>query len=74
MTVEVYKIYTDGGARGNPGPAAAAFIVTKGGKVVFSQAKYLGKSTNNRAEYSGVLMAVKWFEQQGLFNLSLNYE
>lgn len=64
MTAEVYKIYTDGGARGNPGPAAAAFIVSIGGKVIFSQTKYLGKSTNNRAEYTGVLMAMKWLAER----------
>ena len=64
MTTGVYKIYADGGARGNPGPAAAAFIVSLGGKVIFSQAKYLGKSTNNRAEYNGVLMAMKWLSEK----------
>ena len=54
------KIYTDGGARGNPGPAAAAFVVYDNEQVIYSQSKYLGKTTNNVAEYWAVLIAVKW--------------
>lgn len=53
-------IYTDGGARGNPGPAAAAFVAIRDGKIVFRKSKYLGKATNNFAEYSGVIMALSW--------------
>ncbi len=56
----VLKIYCDGGARGNPGSAAAAFVVEKQGKVIFKNAKFLGKATNNIAEYSAVLLAMKW--------------
>ena len=54
------KIYCDGGARGNPGPAAAAFVVERQGKVIFKNAKFLGNATNNVAEYSAVLFAMKW--------------
>ena len=51
----------DGGARGNPGPAAAAFVVTDNGKnTLYKGAKYLGESTNNVAEYSAVLLALEW--------------
>jgi ribonuclease HI len=57
------KIYCDGGARGNPGPGASAFIVEKEGKVVFKQGKYLGRTTNNAAEYQGVLMAMSWLKK-----------
>ncbi len=63
MRKSVLKIYCDGGARGNPGPAAAAFIVVRDGKVIFSKSKYLGVSTNNYAEYSGVLIAVEWLSK-----------
>lgn len=57
------KIYSDGGARGNPGPGASAFVVEKEGRVIHREGKYLGKTTNNLAEYSGALMGVGWLEK-----------
>lgn len=55
------EIYSDGGARGNPGPAACAFVVfSDGGKVIQKDSKYLGKTTNNFAEYQGVIQALGW--------------
>lgn len=53
-------IHTDGGSRGNPGPAAGAFVVEKNSEVVFKGSKYLGKVTNNFAEYTGVVIALQW--------------
>ncbi len=53
-------IYTDGGSRGNPGPAACAFVININGKEVFKQSKYLGRQTNNFAEYQGVILALKY--------------
>ena len=54
------KIYTDGGARGNPGPAAAAFVVVADGKVIYKDSKFLGISTNNEAEYRALIIALEW--------------
>lgn len=55
------KIYCDGGARGNPGPAAAAFVVfNEKGVVVFKSGRYLNIATNNVAEYTAVLDAAHW--------------
>lgn len=54
------KIYCDGGARGNPGPAAAAFVVIKNATVEHKEAEYLGERTNNEAEYAAVIMALNW--------------
>ena len=51
--------YTDGACRGNPGPAAAATVLSVDGQVVAERSKYLGKSTNNRAEYEAVILALK---------------
>jgi len=52
-------IYTDGGSRGNPGPAAAAFILTDTEKnVIEGKAFFLGDTTNNVAEYTGLLKAL----------------
>ncbi|SRR3989344_6549174 len=54
------RIYTDGGARGNPGLSASAFVVLLNGKVIYKDARFLGISTNNEAEYAGVLMGLEW--------------
>lgn len=57
-------INCDGGARGNPGPAASAFVVIDDqGKRLYQQGNYLGKGTNNQAEYDAVWMAVNWLSQ-----------
>ena len=53
-------VYCDGGARGNPGPAAAAIVVEKDGKVIHKESKYLGRGTNNEAEYSGAILGLQW--------------
>jgi ribonuclease HI len=53
-------IYTDGGSRGNPGPAAYAVVITDGGgKIVKEYGRYLGRMTNNEAEYNGAIAALK---------------
>lgn len=58
------KIYCDGGARGNPGPAAASFVVVnRDGKVVAQKGFFLGEATNNVAEYKGVLAGLHWLAQ-----------
>jgi ribonuclease HI len=62
------KIYTDGGARGNPGPAACAFVVEKNNKTLFKKSKFLGVTTNNVAEYSAVIEALEWMEAKKLFS------
>jgi len=57
----MYKIFCDGGSRGNPGPAASAFVVyDSDSKEVFKLGKFLGKATNNIAEYSAVISALSW--------------
>ena len=54
-------IFTDGGARHNPGPAAIGFVVKdEKGKTLVKQGKYIGEATNNVAEYTGVIEALKW--------------
>ncbi|MEK9180607.1 MAG: ribonuclease HI family protein [Patescibacteria group bacterium] len=53
-------IYTDGGARGNPGPAAVGVVVCDLEHTVISEhKKYLGVKTNNQAEYEAVLLALE---------------
>ncbi len=57
-------IYCDGGSRGNPGPAASAFVATKDDVVISKEGKYLGIETNNFAEYTAVLLATEWLVKQ----------
>lgn len=53
-------IYSDGGARGNPGPAALGVaIFNPAGKLLSKHGHYLGIKTNNFAEYSALIFALK---------------
>jgi ribonuclease HI len=53
-------VHVDGGARGNPGPAAAAAVVsTPGGEVLDEAHEVLGVTTNNVAEYRGLLLGLE---------------
>ena len=63
------QIYCDGGARGNPGPGACAFVVMQDKTIVYKEAKYLGKVTNNVAEYNGVINALQWLQDNNRFSL-----
>lgn len=59
-------IYTDGGARGNPGPAGAgAVLYDASGKEVATVSKYLGETTNNVAEYTAVVLALELAAKRG---------
>jgi ribonuclease HI len=53
-------VHVDGGARGNPGPAAAAALLTDPAtrQVVDEATEYLGKTTNNVAEYRALLLGL----------------
>lgn len=53
-------IHVDGGSRGNPGPAAAAAVLSDGdGTVVDEAARTIGVATNNVAEYEAVLLGLE---------------
>lgn len=52
-------LFSDGGARGNPGPAAAGVVVYWGGREIFRSGVFLGKTTNNVAEYSALLVGIQ---------------
>lgn len=53
-------IYTDGAARGNPGPSASGFMAYEGRKLLHRHAEYNGNETNNYAEYRALLLALSW--------------
>lgn len=56
----MYEIYTDGGARGNPGPAGIGVYILKNGKPVHEIMEYIGETTNNVAEYTALVRALMW--------------
>ena len=63
MNDKTFTVYTDGGARGNPGEAAYGFIVYDQNKnIIFREGKKIGISTNNTAEYMGVISALSWIK------------
>ena len=64
-------IYTDGASRGNPGPSSAGFVVytQHNQKTIYETAFLLGTQTNNFAEYSAVLEALKMSAQNQIQNL-----
>lgn len=56
----MYTVYTDGGARGNPGPAGAgAAIFDQSMKLVAEVSEYLGEQTNNWAEYEAIVLGLE---------------
>lgn len=55
------QIFTDGGSRGNPGPAGIGiWVVDEQQQSVYSQATFIGHSTNNQAEYEAFLASLEW--------------
>lgn len=53
------QIYTDGGARGNPGPAAIGLVIIQEGQTLKKYSEFIGEKTNNQAEYEAVIFALK---------------
>jgi len=54
------RLYTDGGARGNPGPAAFAYVLEAGdGTVLAAHGEKIGVATNNVAEYRGLVAGLE---------------
>ena len=59
-TASRWQVFTDGGARGNPGPAASAFIIYNHlHQPVVSGGQFIGSATNNVAEYTAVQLAIE---------------
>jgi ribonuclease HI len=60
------RVYSDGAARGNPGPAGAGAVLTDAsGAVIARLGRYLGTRTNNVAEYEGLLLGLKHAQELG---------
>ncbi len=55
-------IHTDGGARGNPGPAAVGVVIQTETKIIAEFGKTIGETTNNVAEYTGIIEALEFIK------------
>jgi ribonuclease HI len=65
-----FVAHCDGGSRGNPGPAGfGAVIEDPNGHVVARLSEYLGRQTNNYAEYSGLLAVLQWANENNAKSL-----
>lgn len=60
----ILKIFTDGGAKGNPGPAAIGMVFYLNGKEIFKHREDIGVATNNQAEYTAVIRALEHIKSQ----------
>ena len=58
-------IFTDGGARGNPGPAGIGVVIKENGRTIKEYGKYIGETTNNQAEYRALISALETAKEMG---------
>ena len=66
------RLFTDGGARGNPGPAAYGFVLEDdGGTVLAAHGEAIGVATNNVAEYSALLAGLERAAELGVDELEV---
>ena len=59
MSEHIYNVWTDGGSRGNPGPAAYGFVLKGTNMETLEHGETIGETTNNVAEYTAVIEALK---------------
>lgn len=59
MNDNVLTIFTDGASRGNPGPAAIAAVFYRDREKIGEYGKFIGKATNNEAEYQAIILALQ---------------
>ena len=66
------RLFTDGGARGNPGPAAAAYVLeAEDGTVLAAHGEAIGVATNNVAEYSALVAGLERAVEAGVDDLEV---
>ena len=53
------EVYIDGASKGNPGPAGVGVVICEGAEVVKNISRYIGRATNNIAEYNALIYALE---------------
>lgn len=71
MTDRHLVIHVDGGARGNPGPAAIGAVIEHNSSVIHTISRTIGQATNNQAEYQAVAAALTYARDQGASSVDL---
>lgn len=66
----IWQVYTDGASKGNPGPASLGFVIKNNHGVLIEKGKCIGLATNNVAEYSAVIEAIKTLRNYSDFVLT----
>lgn len=64
-------IHTDGGARGNPGPAAIGLVISHDQRQIATVAETIGSTTNNQAEYRAIIRALELAVDHGVKDLAV---
>ena len=64
-------LFTDGAARGNPGPAGIGVVARRGGEEVFTISEFIGTATNNIAEYAAVIAGLEKAVEMGLSEVTV---
>lgn len=68
---KIVTIFTDGGSRGNPGPAAIGGVIKYDDKQ-HDFAECIGETTNNQAEYQAILFALNWVKENTVDDIEVN--
>lgn len=66
------EIFIDGASSGNPGPSGIGIVITRGEEVIKNVSRYIGKATNNIAEYSALVFALQEALAMRLENIRVN--
>lgn len=61
----MFKLFTDGGSRGNPGHAAIGFVIIDDDKIIDEFSEYIGIATNNIAEYKALAAGIERLIENG---------
>ena len=70
---DLLEINTDGGSRGNPGPAGIGVYAASDGKKIFTLSETIGETTNNVAEYTAVIRSLEEILTKKIFTEKLKY-
>ncbi len=72
--MSTYLLKTDGGSRGNPGPAACAFILHENFGIIYFDGLFLSQVTNNVAEYNGLILGLEYCLKKKILNLEIQMD
>ena len=67
----MYTMYIDGGSRGNPGPSGIGIVILNNNKSIKELYYYIGRTTNNIAEYSALIVGLYYIEKHNLHPIDI---